>query len=275
MAYHRVQFPLSSVDEDILVAFLGEAGFDMFQTENGCLSAFITAENLGGLTMKELLGTIPSEILGSEWMEDVMPEVNWNETWEKSFSPVEIGNKVIIRAPFHDLPPVGWIDLIIEPKMSFGTGHHPTTTLMVQEMLEVDFKDKSVLDMGCGTGVLAILAKKLGAGKVVAIDIDDWAVENSVENMQRNRVESVEVYKGNSRMLEGTRYACILANINRNILLGDIARYADSLEPDGHLLMSGFLLQDVDVLQQAAASHGLTLVHSRSIESWCMLNFKK
>lgn len=258
MSYHRVQFPLSSVDEDILVAFLGEAGFDMFQSENGSLSAFITSENLGSQSIRELLEIIPAEIRGPEWTEEVMPEVNWNETWEKSFSPVEIGNKVIIRAPFHDQPKAGFIDLIIEPKMSFGTGHHATTTLMVEEMLDFDFKDKSVLDMGCGTGVLAILAKKLGADKVDAIDIDDWAVENSVENMQRNQVESVQVFKGNSRLLDGTRYACILANINRNILLGDMARYADSLEPDGNLMMSGFLIQDVEVIGQAAASYGLT-----------------
>ena len=167
----------------------------------------------------------------------LMPNINWNEEWEKNFTPINVENKVLIRAEFHQENP-NLHEIIIQPKMSFGTGHHPTTHLMIQQMLDMDFMDKKVLDMGCGTSVLGIFAKQKDASEVVAIDIDEWSVENSIENAERNNVK-LRISQGTADNLGGEDFDIILANINRNILISDIPTYVSVLRDKGKLLLSG------------------------------------
>ena len=275
MDYYCASIPLDSVSEEIIVAFLAEAGFDMFENVPEGLRAFIPAEGHTRESILELVKDIPAEIIGEHWSLEFVPDQNWNETWEKSFSPVIIARQVVIRAPFHVSPDPSLTELIIEPKMSFGTGHHPTTALMVEAMLAEKWSDKQVLDMGCGSGVLAILAEKLGATAVLAIDIDDWAVQNTEENVERNLCTSISVQKGNAGLLSALKFHAILANINRNILLHDIPSYADVLEQGGTLFISGFLVQDESVLVEKAEAAGLSKSGARISDQWMMLEFVK
>jgi ribosomal protein L11 methyltransferase len=202
-----------------------------------------------------------------------MKDENWNEKWEQNFNPVTIGS-VYIRAPFHPADPEK-TEIIIEPKMSFGTGHHATTSLMVKAMLNVDFRNKTVADMGCGTSVLAILASKLGAKAVTAIDIDDWAVENSGENLNRNLIKNVLVLKGNADSLADSRFDVILANIQRNVLLKDMQAYSRALNQGGVLLLSGIYEDDVALIRETAQEEGLTFINYEVSEHWAMARFSK
>ncbi len=202
-----------------------------------------------------------------------MPNINWNEEWEKNFEPINVDDKVYIRAEFHD-PNPELHEIVITPKMSFGTGHHPTTHLMVQQMFQMDFHDKTVLDMGCGTSVLAIYAKQKGAKRVVAIDIDEWSVENSIENAERNKVE-LEISQGTADNLGHENYDIILANINRNILISDIPTYVSVLNEGGQLLLSGLCFFDVDDIMEVCTEQNLKLVNKQQREEWCSLLLKK
>jgi ribosomal protein L11 methyltransferase len=193
--------------------------------------------------------------------------------WEKNFSPIYVEDKVLIRAEFHEANP-DLHEIVIQPKMSFGTGHHPTTHLMIQQMLEMDFSGKSVLDMGCGTSVLAIFAKQKGAAKVTAIDIDEWSVENSIENAERNKVE-LNVSQGTAENLGSEKFDIILANINRNILISDIPAFVSVLEKGGYLLLSGLCFFDVDDILEVCTEQNLTKINQLQREEWMSILLQK
>ena len=179
-----------------------------------------------------------------------------------------------VRAPFHEKPKTAY-DIIIEPKMSFGTGHHETTHMMIQHILKNDFEGKSVLDMGCGTGVLAILAQKRGAVNIDAIDIDNWCYLNSIENVERNNAQPVEVFEGDASLLGGKKYDIIIANINRNILLNDMKSYAESLNANGTIFLSGFYTEDISMLEEECTKYRLKLIDSIERNNWASLKFER
>lgn len=221
---------------EILMAELIHIGFDSFTEETNGILAYIPKNDLNEDAIKSLY-IFEQEGVEIDYTYTEMPNINWNEEWEKNFSPINVEDKVYIRAEFHEPQPLDY-EIIIQPKMSFGTGHHATTYLMIQQMLEMDFKGKKVLDMGCGTSVLAIFAKLKGAGDTLAIDIDPWSVENSKENAERNQV-SLRIEEGTAENLGQEKFDIILANINRNILISDIPTYVSVLEKGGQLLLSG------------------------------------
>lgn len=257
---------------EILMAELIEIGFDSFTEEYDGILAYIQKElfNEQNLQQLHLLNT-PEVSISYAYTE--MPNINWNEEWEKNFEPINVENQVSIRAEFHEnqnLPH----EIIIQPKMSFGTGHHATTYLMIQQMLDMDFDGKTVLDMGCGTSVLAIFAKQKGARKTVAIDIDEWSVENSKENVARNNV-ALEISQGTADNLGRENFDIILANINRNILISDIPTYVSVLNEGGSLLLSGLCFFDVDDILEVCAQQNLTLKRQLQKEEWVSLWLEK
>jgi ribosomal protein L11 methyltransferase len=204
-----------------------------------------------------------------------VPDENWNLKWESNFQPVTISNQVYVRAEYHPVNEAFMHEIVIQPRMAFGTGHHATTSLMMQFMLDMDFDGKKVLDMGCGTGILGILARKLGAAGVIAIDIDPNSVENTIVNCRVNNVNEVVALQGDADLLTGMEYDIVLANINRNIIVADVCRYSQVLKTDGTLLVSGFYDHDLDLIAQAASEEGLSLERSGIKDKWCCAQFKK
>ncbi|MCL4152991.1 UNVERIFIED_CONTAM: hypothetical protein GTU68_028847, partial [Idotea baltica] len=199
-------------------------------------------------------------------------QVNWNSEWEKNFTPIEVDELVSIRAPFHPNPNLKY-DIVIEPKMSFGTGHHETTHMMVQHLLKMDLTNKKVLDMGCGTGILAILAEMKGATPLDAIDIDNWCYLNSIENVERNNCKHISVYEGDASLLINKKYDVIIANINRNILLNDIKIYADCLNAGGVLLLSGFYQEDIPIIDAEVSKFNMKLEEFIERNNWVALKY--
>ncbi len=256
---------------EILIAELGYAGFESFVESDEGVTAYIQKDDWNAFILDEI------QILNSEEFTitfefDEIEQTNWNEEWEKNFNPIVVDELVTVRAPFHEKPETKF-DLIIEPKMSFGTGHHETTHMMIQQILKNDFKDKSVLDMGCGTGVLAILAEKVGATTLEAIDIDNWCYLNSLENVERNDCTHISVYEGDVALLEGKAYDVIIANINRNILLADIGAYAKCLNKNGMLFLSGFYKEDIPLIEAECNNHLLKLNEIIERGLWVSLKF--
>jgi ribosomal protein L11 methyltransferase len=256
---------------EILVAELGDAGFESFvETEEG-VSAYIQKEDWNEAILEDI------QILNSTEFEiaysfSEIEQVNWNEEWEKNFNPITVDGLCTVRAPFHEKPNTKF-DIIIEPKMSFGTGHHETTHMMIQHLLKTDFTNKSVLDMGCGTGVLAILAEKKGAKPIDAIDYDNWCYLNSLENVERNHCSHITVIEGDASALTGRRYDVIIANINRNILLNDMHAYVSSLNKNGILFLSGFYNDDIPVIQSECEKHKLKFEEKLERNNWVALKF--
>lgn len=257
---------------DILMAELIEAGFDSFTEQPDGILAYIQKELYDENQLLQL-HVMNHDAVKIEYQWQEMPNINWNEEWEKNFDPILVADEVLIRAEFHQANP-NLHEIIIQPKMSFGTGHHPTTHLMIEQMREMDFTGKTVLDMGAGTSVLAIYAKQKGAERVIAIDIDEWSVENSVENAARNGVE-LEISQGTSENLGDVNFDIILANINRNILISDIPVYSDVLKSGGQLLLSGLCFFDVEDILEVCTQHHLALVHKRQREEWVSLLLEK
>lgn len=256
---------------DILVAELGEIGFESFaETEEG-LNAYIQKTDWNPKILEDL------QILNSDEFEikfsfEEIEQTNWNEEWEKNFNPIIVDDICSVRAPFHKKPQTKY-DIVIEPKMSFGTGHHETTHMMIQHILKNDFKDKSVLDMGCGTGILAILAEMKGAKPIDAIDYDNWCYLNSLENVERNACKHITVLEGDANLLKNRSYDIIIANINRNILLNDINTYASCLYKNGSLFLSGFYKDDISSIEDECHKYGLKLVDTIEQNHWVALKF--
>lgn len=268
--YHFKVDPLQPGTE-ILIAELGHIGFESFvETEDG-VKAYIQKTDWNE-SILESIHILSSNEFTVHFTFKEIEQVNWNEEWEKNFSPIEVDGKCLVRAPFHSKKESEF-EIIIEPKMSFGTGHHETTFMMLQFMLENDFKDKKVLDMGCGTAVLAILAEKKGASKIDAIDIDEWCYLNSKENIKENNCNSINVFQGEVSLISNKEYDVILANINRNILLQDIKFYCASLKEKGELYLSGFYLSDLPVIEECCYELGLTLIEKKTNNDWVSTKF--
>lgn len=258
---------------EILIAELGYAGFESFvETETG-VTAYIQKDEWRSDILEDI------QILDSDEFEisfefNEIEQVNWNAEWERNFNPIIVDDVCAVRAPFHEKFDTKY-DIIIEPKMSFGTGHHETTHMMIQHILKNDFTDKTVLDMGCGTGVLAILAEMKGTKKLEAIDIDNWCYLNSVENVERNNCHKISVYEGDVSLLKNKAYDIIIANINRNILLQDIPEYATCLNAKGLLFLSGFYFDDIPVIEELCNKMNLKRVDTLQRNDWVALKFEK
>ncbi|MBV7268424.1 50S ribosomal protein L11 methyltransferase [Winogradskyella luteola] len=262
--------PLQPATE-ILIAELGYTGFESFVENDEGLTAYIQKDDWNAFIL-DGIQILKSDEFKITYEFNEIEQTNWNEEWEKNFKPIVVDDLVTVRAPFHDTPNTQY-DVIIEPKMSFGTGHHETTHMMIQHILKNDFNKKSVLDMGCGTGVLAILAEKVGATNLDAIDIDNWCYLNSIENVERNNCNHISVYKGDVSLLNGKSYDSIIANINRNILLADISEYAKSLNDNGMLFLSGFYEDDIPLIEAKCNEHMLKLDEIIQREQWVSLKF--
>ena len=255
--YIQCSFSVSSSqdDADILIAELGAVGFESFEeTQNG-IYAYITKDDWNQSLLKEVT-SLQKEGLSLSSINEIAPE-NWNETWESNFQAIVVDDVCTVRAPFHQ-PASTKIDIVIEPKMSFGTGHHETTHMMIQFVLKENFSQKTVLDMGSGTGVLAILAEIQGASQLEAIDIDAWCFENATENIQRNRCKNITPLLGDAALIINKKYDVILANINRNILLQDIPTYSNALHASGVLILSGFYKEDLPLIIEKCSENKLT-----------------
>lgn len=262
--------PLQPASE-ILIAELGLAGFESFVENNEGVTAYIQKEHWDSFILEDI-HILKSDEFNISYSFNEIKQTNWNAEWEKNFNPIIVDKLVTVRAPFHDAPDTKY-DIIIEPKMSFGTGHHETTHMMIQHILKNDFKNKSVLDMGCGTGVLAILAEKVGATRLDAIDIDNWCYINSLENVDRNNCKNISVYEGDASLLKSQSYDVIIANINRNILLADIPTYVAHLSENGILLLSGFYEIDIPLIEKACNAHMLKLKETIKRGDWVSLKF--
>lgn len=258
---------------DILIAELGAAGFESFVETDEGIEAYIQKEEWHA-SILEGVEILESDRFKISYTSEDIEQTNWNEEWEKNFHPIVVDDICSVRAPFHEKPEVKY-DIVIEPKMSFGTGHHETTHMMIQHLLKTDVADKVCLDMGCGTGVLAILAELEGAKPIDAIDIDNWCYLNTLENIERNDCKHISVFEGDASLLGSTNYDLIIANINRNILLNDISTYASVLNKPGILLLSGFYNDDIPLIEEECDKHGLNRVDTLEKNQWVALKFEK
>ena len=256
---------------EILIAELGYEGFESFVETDEGVTAYIQKDEWHDNIMKDIQILNSGEFQISYTFEEI-EQTNWNEEWEKNFNPIIVDDICAVRAPFHEKFNTKY-EIVIEPKMSFGTGHHETTHMMIQHILKNDFTNKTVLDMGCGTGVLAILAEKKGAKSVDAIDIDNWCYINSLENVERNNCNHITVLEGDANLLNGKHYDVIIANINRNILLEDIKVYANCLDKNGILFLSGFYSSDISFIEAECNRFMLKLDEKTEKNNWVALKF--
>ena len=257
---------------EMLIAQLGYVGFESFVEQDYGVTAYIQKQEWNSKILEDVF-MLNSNEFNITFEHNEIAQTNWNEEWEKNFNPIQVDDLVSIRAPFHTNPSLQF-DIVIEPKMSFGTGHHETTHMMVQHLLALDLDTKKVLDMGCGTGILAIFAEMKGAKPIDAIDIDSWCYENSLENIQRNNCNHITVYEGDASLLK-EKYDVIIANINRNILLSDIKTYTDCLNENGVLLLSGFYKEDIAIIEDEVTKHGLTFETMIQKNNWVALKYVK
>jgi ribosomal protein L11 methyltransferase len=262
------------VGRDILIAELSEIGFESFvETEEG-IEAYVQSNEFNEEKLKDIKILQHDDFTISYSLKSIA-EQNWNAEWEKSFNPINVDNRCYIRAPFHNKLDNIEYDIIIDPKMSFGTGHHETTYLMLKRLLNIKVEGKKVLDMGCGTGVLAILAKMRNSLFVKAIDIDEWAYNNSLENIKNNNCDDIQVERGGAEVIGAEKFDIIIANINRNILLKDMKLYINAMSTKGELLLSGFFSSDQDILIAAAEKKGLKMLYKEVKNEWMMLHLIK
>ncbi|MDB9893845.1 50S ribosomal protein L11 methyltransferase [Flavobacteriaceae bacterium] len=257
---------------EMLIAQLGYVGFESFVEQDNGVTAYIQKQEWNSKILEDVF-LLHSNEFNITFEHNEIAQTNWNEEWEKNFNPIQVDDLVSIRAPFHTNPSLQF-DIVIEPKMSFGTGHHETTHMMVQHLLALDLDTKKVLDMGCGTGILAIFAEMKGAKPIDAIDIDSWCYENSLENIQRNNCNHITVYEGDASLLK-EKYDVIIANINRNILLSDMKTYTDCLNENGVLLLSGFYKEDIVIIEDEVTKHGLTFETMIQRNNWVALKYVK
>ena len=275
MNYIHCHFELSEPIPwgEILITYLAEIEFESFEQNESRVEAYIQTPNFSEEKVDGVLKNIKTEVNFS--FKEIEDE-NWNAEWEKSFSPIYIDKKCIVRAPFHEKEKGFEQEIIINPQMSFGTGHHQTTYLIMKAMFGIDFANKTVLDMGSGTGILAILAEKLGSKEVIAIDIDEWAYHNTVDNLKLNNCRNIKVFKGGAELLtDSERYDIVLANINRNILTRDLEHYVNSMKPGAIIYFSGFYIADVPIIEEFAKKHNLSCNKVSNNEGWAMVECQK
>jgi len=258
---------------EILIAELGQLGFESFVENKAGVKAYIQKDEWNATILEDVF-ILNSDEFEIEFSQKEIEQTNWNEEWEKNFNPIQVDDLVSVRAPFHENPNLKY-DIVIEPKMSFGTGHHETTHMMIQHLINLDVSNKKVLDMGCGTGILAIFAEMKGANPIDAIDIDNWCYENSLENIDRNDCKNISVFEGDASLLAGKSYDIIIANINRNILINDMKTYASCLNESGILLLSGFYKEDIAVIEKETIKYNLK--HDCFIErnNWVSVKYIK
>ena len=278
MQYIKAIFKFKSIEEyqqDLLISDLADTGFDTFEDSENGFTAFVIKENFNEQDLIGLLANYAEDFTAEYILEDVADE-NWNAEWEKNFNPLIIDDVCYVRATFHEPQPSYPYEIVIDPKMAFGTGHHQTTTMVMQYILAADVKDKDILDMGCGTGILAILAAKLGAKTLMAIDYDDVCYESTLENAALNNVENLEALCGSKEVIPNEEYDIILANINRNILLDQIGRYAEVLKAEGKIFFSGFYLDpDLSMITAECAKYGIKYVDHKQNGDWVAAQFEK
>ncbi len=278
--YIEVRFAVNPCDEvytDILASMLCDAGYESFVPDESGLTAYVKSELFDRDNLTEILDNFPVPDIKIDFTDTFIEGQDWNHEWEKNyFQPIVIGdNRCVIHSTFHTDIPECEYDIVIDPKMAFGTGHHSTTSLIIGHLLELDLEGKSILDMGTGTGILAILAAMRGASPVTAIEIDPMAHVNAVENVATNGHPEIDVRLGDAALLAGMEKVDImLANINRNIILDDIERYVSVLKPGSRLFLSGFYVEDVPVLEAKAHPLGLETMSVRELNKWCCLELK-
>jgi ribosomal protein L11 methyltransferase len=275
MYYTRLQVSCDPAFSEILMAEIAEAGFDTFMETDAGFEAFTESDHYDENRLVEIREQYTSQT-SITYTFDKIEKRNWNEEWEKSYHPIIVDDKVMIRASFHQPDKKYPYEIIITPKMSFGTGHHQTTYLMVKQQLSIDHKEKRVMDAGCGTAILSIMASKAGAREIEAFDIDEWSVINGQENLEVNGCNNIRLQQGkiNEVKLAGT-FDIILANINKNVLLSEMRQYQGFLNPNGLLLLSGFYTHDIDDLLKEAAQYRLTEVRRDERETWASLLLQK
>lgn len=268
--------PCSETANDLLAGLLGEAGFESFVEQENGLAAYIQKDLYDEAALKQALADFPMPDTQVTYTFAEAEDKDWNEEWEKNFfQPIVIGNRCVIHSTFHHDVPQADYDVVINPQMAFGTGHHETTSLVIGELLDAPLEGKRVLDMGCGTSILAILARMRGAAACTAIDIDDWCVRNSLENIELNHVDNIQVFQGDASSLEQVGpFDVVIANINRNILLQDMKHYVARMVPGARLYMSGFYVDDIPVIRAEAERNGLTFAGHQEKNRWVVTRFE-
>lgn len=278
MKYTVVNFFSSNIQEwqkDLLIDELGSIGFDTFEDKDFGFSAYVPSSNLSIQSLETVLLNQVDDYQLDYKVEDIEEE-NWNILWESNFNPIIVDNSVYVRATFHESKPSYKYEVVIDPKMSFGTGHHQTTSMMLSFILENEFENKKVLDMGCGTGILGILASKKGAHSVIAVDYDSICVDSVIENTALNQVNNIEARLGSKEVLGEDKFDVILANINRNILLDQLETYSSILISGGELYISGFyVVEDLDILKDKCESVNIFFKESKELDNWCAAKFVK
>ena len=280
MKYFEVTFtaqPCNETITDVLSGLTADIGFESFvECENG-MKAYIQQSQFDEAALKQVVEDFPIPDASISYSITEPEDKNWNEEWEKNFfQPIVIDNRCVIHSTFHKDYPKAEYDIVINPQMAFGTGHHETTSLIIGELLDSDLQGKSLLDMGCGTSILAILARMRGASPCTAIDIDEWCVRNSLENIELNGVDNIAVSQGDASSLKSKGpFDMVIANINRNILLADMKHYIARMNPGAELLMSGFYIDDIPVIREEAERNGLHFVHHREKNRWAAVKFRK
>jgi ribosomal protein L11 methyltransferase len=269
--YTTLWVECSEENRELLISALFELGFDSFQEEEDGFLASIESNQYSKTSIETLQKRYPS----FTYSINNQPRINWNEEWEKNYHPIVIDGKCLVRATFHKPDPVYPYEIIVTPKMSFGTGHHDTTYLMLSYQIKMEFERKRVLDVGAGTGILSIMAKKKGAAYILATDIDDWCIENSRENFELNHVQDYQLVQDNIEEVKDTNFHIVLANINKNVLLDQLPEYEKRLTNDGLLLVSGFYESDIPDLTSLAENIGLSIFFTESKNNWAMIVFKK
>jgi ribosomal protein L11 methyltransferase len=276
MNYYELLFTTITTEDyqqDLLIGALGEIGFDTFEEIDLGFKAYIPVDDFNQELLDETLAAY-REMFTFSYDITLIPQKNWNEVWESNFEPIQISDQVFVRATFHAPKPEFPYEIIIDPKMAFGTGHHQTTAMMMGLMLENDFAGKKVLDMGCGTGILAILASKLGATDITAIDYDVVCYESTIENSVLNNIDNIKAICGSKEVIPNEQYDIILANINRNILIDQMARYAEVLKPGGEIYFSGFYESpDLDIITEEARKYNLKYIIHKKDKEWVAAKF--
>jgi len=278
MNYYELLFTTITTEDyqqDLLINTLGEIGFDTFEELEFGFKAYIPVDDFDRAVLDEALEAY-RDMFTFSYEITLIPQKNWNEVWESNFEPITIKDKIFVRATFHEPRPEFEFEIVIDPKMAFGTGHHQTTSMMLELMLENDMAGKKVLDMGCGTGILAIMASKLGADGITAIDYDPVCYDSTIENAALNGIQNITALCGAKEVTPDEQFDVILANINRNILLDQKKRYGEVLKPDGELYLSGFYeTPDLDIIMDEARKYGIKYIIHKQNNNWVAAKFIK